>query len=192
VPRPPANLVLDFDSPALVASWEAVSTNSDGTAFVGAYEISFSAAGVSRTYTTTSPGFTYPLERNRVDFGTPQAELAVTVRAVGVVGGRSGALTGVATNEVPPTPTSPPLLVAGSTLVTVTATAPALEDLAGFDVYHSTSPAGPFELLVSTAGVDFFSHAVLPGSTHHYLYKIRDVFGQVSPGFSPTATTTTS
>ena len=101
----------------------------------------------------------------------------------------------MATNDVPPTPTAPPVLVTNSTQVTVTEPGQgSVDDLAGFEIYHSTSgAAGTFELIASTVGPAAFTHdGLTPGTTHHYVYKVRDVFGQVSPGFSPTATTTTS
>lgn len=197
VPRPPTNLLMDFDSPSLIARWEAVSTNADGTAFVDfqAYEVNFSAAGLSTTYETTSPSFTYTIVQNRLDFGIPQAELTVTVSAVAHTGNRSGPLAGVATNDVPATPTAPPVLVADSTSVTVTEPGQgSVDDLAGFEIYHSTSGAvGTFDLIASTVGSAAFPHdGLVTGTTHHYVYKIRDVFGQVSPGLSESATTTTS
>jgi hypothetical protein len=100
----------------------------------------------------------------------------------------------VATNDVPATPTEPPLLVSDSVTPRITVTEPdqSVNDVAGFEIYQSESATGPFELLTSTTGWDAFIHEVFTGTTHHYLYKIRDVFGQVSPGFSPTATATAS
>jgi hypothetical protein len=193
VPRAPTNLVSDFGSPSLHPRWEAASTNSDGTAFVDflAYEISFSAGGLTKTYGTTSTSFTYTFGQNQGDFGVAQPELTITVRAVATSGARSGPLTGVATNDVPPTPTAPANLASDSAHITVTLPSQAsVDDLAGFEIYHSESATGPFVLLASTDGYDAFVHAVFTGTTHHYLYKIRDVFGQVSPGDSPRATAT--
>jgi precorrin-6Y C5,15-methyltransferase (decarboxylating) len=40
------------------------------------------------------------------------------------------------------------------------------------------------------ASGDPFVHGVLRGTTHYYVYRVRDVFGQVSAGFSPTASIT--
>ena len=195
VPQTPANMARDFSSPSLHVRWDGVSTNSDGTAFVDfqAYEISFSARGLFKTYETTGTSFTYTIGQNEIDFGVPQPELTVTVRAVAASGSRSGPLTGVATNAVPATPTAPADLISHAAHITVMfPNQGALGDLAGFEIYHSESASGPFELLASTDGYDPFDHAVLPGTTHHYLYKVRDVFGQLSPGFSPTATASAS
>jgi len=195
VPRPPTNLVVDFDSPSLTTHWDAVTTNTDGTGFADfrTYQVSFSAAGRSKMYETTSPSFTYTFEQNGLDFGTPQAELTVTIRAVAETGSRSESLAGVATNDVPSTPMEAPLLVAGSASITVTLPDQGpVNDLAGFEIYELDPSTGDFVLLTSTAGSDAFIHDVSSGTTHHYVYKIRDVFGQVSPGFSPTATATAS
>jgi hypothetical protein len=196
VPKSPTNLVADFGSPSLLARWDPVSTNTNGTAFTDfkAYEITFSARGLSATYETTSTSLTYTFGQNQSDFGAPQPELTVTVRAVADTGARSGPLAGVATNDVPATPTEPDALAPGSTQITVTEPLQGpIDDLAGFDIYHSESAAGPFQLIASTVAYQDYVHdGLLPGSTHNYFYKIRDVFGQVSPGFSPTATATTS
>ena len=191
VPQAPANMASDFGSPSLNVRWDAVSSNTDGTAFVDfeAYEISVGARGLSKAYQTTGTSFTYTFGQNEIDFGVPQPELTVTVRAVAASGSRSGPLTGVATNVVPATPTAPADLISDSAHVTVLLpNQGGFGDLAGFAIYHSESASGPFGLLASTDGYDPFEHAVLTGTTHHYLYKIRDVFGQLSPGFSPTAT----
>jgi hypothetical protein len=85
------------------------------------------------------------------------------------------------------------VLVAGATQITVTEpTQGPIDDLAGFDIYHSESTSG-FLLITSTVDHGPFVHSgLVAGTTHNYVYKIRDVFGQVSPGFSPTATATTS
>lgn len=193
VPRAPANLVSDFGSPSLLLRWDGVSTNTDGSGFddFQTYEISFSARGSSKIYETTGTSFTYTIGQNGLDFGAPQPELTVMIRAVATTGARSAPMTGVVTNDVPLTATAPATLTSDAGHITVTLPSQAsIDDLAGFAIYHSTSSTGPFELLASTDGYDSFQHAVAFGTTHHYLYRIRDVFGQVSPGFSPTATAT--
>lgn len=193
VPRAPTNLVSDFGSPSLHVRWDGPSTNSDGSAVVDVqtYEVSFSAGGLSKAYETTTTSFTYTIGQNELDFGVPQPELTVTVRTVAASGARSGPLTGVAANDVPLTATAPANLTPGMALITVTLPGQdSVDDLAGFEIYHRESSSGSFQLLASTDGYDPFEHHVLPGTTHQYQYKLRDVFGQVSPGFSPIETAT--
>ncbi|HJS83610.1 MAG TPA: hypothetical protein VJ742_12325 [Nitrososphaera sp.] len=147
--------------------------------------------GASKTYTTITTNFVYLFTQNKIDFGIPQPSLNIEVRALDVGGNKSEALTGSAVNTVPANPTEPPTLVTGFTLVHVLMHAPPnVSDLEGFDLYHSNSIAGPYVLLAQTMG-DSFSHEVIPGSTNYYKYKVRDVFGQISPDFSPVSNTTT-
>lgn len=192
-PGAPANLRLDFTSPTLGAGWDAVTTRVDGTALEGAtYEVTIGGGGRAMTYETAAPRFTYPFDQNRADFGTPQPELTVTVQAVDGNRSHSGAVVGVAVNERPATPVAPPALTGGPTSVTITAPAqPGTDDVAGFEIYHSAFGDGPFDLVLAyLSGTDTFVHNVLPGTTHYYVYRVRDVFGQVSAGFSPTASIT--
>jgi hypothetical protein len=192
-PGAPVNLRLDFTSPTLGASWDAVTTRVDGTALEGAtYEVTIGGGGRAMTYETATPGFTYPLDQNRADFGGPQPELTVTVQAVDGNRSHSGPVVGVAVNDRPATPVAPPSLTAGPTSVTISEPAqPGTDDVAGIEIYHSAFGGGPFDVLLAyVSGRDSSVHSVLPGTTHFYVYRVRDAFGQVSAGFSPTASIT--
>jgi hypothetical protein len=194
VPGRPSNLALDFGTPALAVHWDAVAANTDGTPFSGTYQIAFRTATTTRTYQTAASSFTYAFDHNGFDFGTPQSELTVTVVALGITGTAGAPVSGVAMHPAPATPDTPPTLAAGTGSITVTGTVPAgATDVAGFDISeYQAGSTDPFVFLGSTTGTGAFVHDVASGSTHTYAYRVRDGFGQVSPGFSPTATATAS
>jgi hypothetical protein len=154
--------------------------------------VTIGGGGRATTYETPTPRFTYPFDQNRADFGTPQPQLTVTVQAVDGNRNHSGAVAGVAVNDRPATPVAPPSLAGSPTSVTITEPAPpGTDDVAGFEIYHSAFGDGPFDILLAFGpGTDTFVHSVLPGTTHYYVYRVRDVFGQVSAGVSPTASIT--
>lgn len=194
VPLGPTGLVLDFDSPSLVAAWVAASANVDGTPLLDFqfFEVTLAFGGITKKYLTTSPFFTYNLTQNRLDFGTPQPQIEVSVATVDVSGNRSGLVIGTAINAEPPTPEDPPELTTGFTFINITMPSPTgMEDLDGFELWHSTNGTVWAHLVDTANGVNNYTHAVAQGTIHYYRYKVRDVFGQVSPDFSPSATATT-
>jgi len=194
-PRAPTGLALDFSGTALAARWDAVTLESDNSPFTGGYEVTVGTGGTTKTYPMAATTFTYDLDQNRADFGTPQAELTVTVRAVDSAGAASARSTGVAVHEPPATPTAAPILAAGAAEITVIPQLPAgAIDIAGFDIYeYQPGSPSPYVLLGATTGIGAFVHDGLgPGSTHTYVYRTRDVFGQSSAGYSPAATATAS
>src|SRR5204862_2641959 len=125
VPGRPSNLALDFGTPALAIRWDAVAANTDGTPFSGTYEIAFRTAQTTRTYRTAASSFTYAFDQNRLDFGTPQSELTVTVVALGATGTAGAPVSGVAMHPATATPDTPPTLAAGTGSITVAGTVPA-------------------------------------------------------------------
>lgn len=195
VPLGPTSLALDFDSPSLVASWVAASANTDGTPLLDFqfFEVTLKVGGISKSYLTTSAFFAYNITQNRLDFGSPQPAIEVSVATVDVSGNRSGRLIGTAINAAPPTPENPPELTTGFTFINITMQPPAgIEDLDGFELWHTTNLAGAWEHLTDTTnGVNNYTHSVAQGTVHYYRYKVRDVFGQLSAGFSPEASATT-
>ena len=194
-PRAPTGLTLDFGGTALAVGWDAVTLESDGSPFNGGYQLTVGTGGTTKTYPLAGTAFTYDLDQNRADFGLPQAELTVTVRAVDGAGSASAPATGVAAHEPPATPTAAPILAAGVGEITVIGQLPAgASDIAGFDVYeYQPGTPVPYALLGPTMGIGAYVHIGLPaGSTHTYVYRTRDVFGQTSAGYSPAATATAS
>jgi len=194
-PRAPTGLALDFTGTALAVRWGAVTQESDGSPFTGGYELELGSGAVTKTYQLNSSTFTYTLDQNRADFGTPQAELTVGVRAVDLAGTAGAPAAAVAVHEPPATPAAPPILAPGPGAITVIGQLPAgVTDLAGFDIYEYEPGSSPsYVFLGSTIGIAAFVHdALVPGSTHTYVYRTRDVFGQTSAGYSPAATATAS
>jgi len=192
-PKAPTRLALDFTGTALLARWDAVTTESDGSPFSGLYEITVRSANGTKTYQTTTPAFTYTLDQNRLDFGVPQSELTLTIRAVDASGTPGPTATGVAVHDPPATPGGAPILAAGTTQISITGQVPpGSDDVAGFDIYEYSLTSSPaYVFLGSTTGLGAFVHdGLTPGSTHTYVYKTRDVFGQDSAGYSPAATAT--
>jgi hypothetical protein len=192
-PRAPTRLALDFGGTALIARWDAVTTESDGSPFSGGYEVTVKAGATTKTYDAVASSFTYTLDQNRLDFGTAQPELTLTVRAVDAAGTAGPATSGFAVHDPPATPAAAPILTAALGQITIFGQVPAgASDVAGFDIYEYLpgSPT-PYVFLQSTTGIDAFVHqALASGSTHTYVYKTRDVFGQDSAGYSAAATAT--
>jgi fibronectin type III domain protein len=194
IPGPPSNLVIDFVSPSIILHWNPATINSDGTALFDfrAYEVTFRVGPTSKSYLTNATHFVYSFAQNKLDFGSSQPVVEVSIVTMDVAGNRSAELTGVATNAVPPNPTAPPTLVTGFTFISVQIPGQPIDDLDGYDIYHSISSGGIYTLLTSTTdGTSVFTHEVQQGSAHYYKYKVRDIFGQASAGFSPNAGTTT-
>lgn len=192
-PRAPTNLALDFGGTTLSVHWDSVLHKVDGFPFDGSYQVSLRTAAATQNYETTETSFGYTVDQNRLDFGAPQGELVVSVRAVDTAGTAGAPVSGIAVHDPPDTPPLPPVLVAGAGFITVTGQVPvAVTDLAGFDIYeYQPGSPDPYVLVGSTAGTGAFVHdALAPGSTHIYVYKLRDLFGQGSAGYSPAGSAT--
>jgi hypothetical protein len=191
-PLPPTDLIINYDSSTLITSWTAPTANTDGSPLnnFDHYEVTLSTNTTSVTYNTTTPFFAYGVDSNIHDFGIAQGSLTVAVRAVNISNVASDPVTGIASNSAPPTPTSPPALVASFTLITITMTTPNLGDWGGYVLETSTNGT-TWTLLATLNNEDTYIHQVAAGSIHYYRYKIIDKFGNISAGYSAVANITT-
>lgn len=195
VPAAPANVAFAFESPDAYITWDAVTTNTDGSPVTPTgYQVTFRAGGaLPRIYDTTVPSFVYTFQQNEADFGRAQPELLVTVQAMDQNGTLGAPQTGVAVNPAPPTLTAPPLLTSGPGVITVSvafqATPP---DMGAYSIYEKDTRSGLVSWLADITVAGSYDHTVTPGTTKTYFYRLRDVFGQESAGESELASATAS
>lgn len=193
IPAGPTDLLLDFESPDMIARWTKPDFNTDGSIIsdLSHYRVTLqSPGGQTAVFETAATRFTLSYDLNVATFGTPQPILLISVRAVDNTDQLSAALTGTATNPVPPTPASAPQLVPAFTLINISMDKNNIFDFDHFLLEHSTNGTN-FIPLSLPIGDTNYSHEVAPGSTHFYRYKIVDKFNQVSPNFSPVSQATT-
>lgn len=199
-PSAPTNLRIDFDTSSLALDWDAPTTNTDSTILsdLAYYEVTISYGVTSKIHKTTNIHFLYSFAQNTSDFGTARPSLGIQIRAVDVSANKSAPLTGTAINQPPGSPRYAPDVITGFTLINVLMKPdvligqPTVEDLGGYFLEHSATGVGGWTTLTDSAGESMYSHVVGQGETHYYRYKIRDIFNQYSPSYSPVGSGTTS
>jgi hypothetical protein len=106
---PPAqvqNLSVAPIGASFAISWDAVTTNADGSAIedLRDYVITIVADSLTRVFNTTNNTFNFSFTLNKQQFVTPRPQVSVTVQARDRVGNLSGATTQSASNSAPGTP----------------------------------------------------------------------------------------
>lgn len=188
IPTPPSDLIIDFTTMNVLISWTAPDTNVDGSALMDIhhYEVTLTASGISKVYETTQPYFLYNYQQNVLDFVTPQSMIGVQVRTVDTSNHKSAPAVGTALNPIPPNPANPPQIIAGFSFITVIMDANGIQDWGSFKLEYSDDNGFTW-IHHSDPTTDSVQDSVDPGSERQYRYKIRDVFGQLSTGFSSPA-----
>jgi hypothetical protein len=140
-PNAPTSLTWVASGDAFAATWTGVTTNTASEAInVVAYELELVVGGTTKILTVpqntgAAPSFNLSFESNRALFGTPQASIALRVRAVDNKDLKSAWCPAVtATNPAPANPTSI-VAVAGLNQISLTFTPPSDTDVIGYNIY---------------------------------------------------------
>lgn len=173
------------DSTAFKATWNAVTTNADGTPLLDFkdYKVvvySQVDTSVRATFYVTEPAFTLTFEANRAAFGAPRPVLTIEVTARDTTDNESAKVTATAVNPAPRAPSNFTGTGGQDSIVLSWDRLPDT-DLDYYEVYYATSPTdGGTSVYRGKSNV--YVHQSVAYNTDHY-FKVRavDVFGTAGP-----------
>lgn len=179
------NLQWTSQGTSFLATWDAVTTNVDGSPLKGPvfYEVVISNDGTNLYYQPTETRFDFSFEMNRDGFGTPRADLTISVRAVNTSGVKSpAAATAFAQNAQPEPPTGL-TATAYTNQIVVKWVASTSDDVVAYRVHRgSTSGFTPTEGNKIWTGAAFTATDFSTDYSTDHFYKVAaiDVFGTAS------------
>jgi hypothetical protein len=193
-PAPVQNVTWVVNRTAFSAKWDAVTQNEDASPLLdfSHYIVRIQSGSTYVDVKTTNTFYDLGFETNKAFFGTPQPTLAITVFAVDTTGNFSDPSTTVsATNPPPPDPTG--VVAAGiNGGISMRWDVQAIDDLAAYDVYMSTTGAGftptNANRIYSGTGNTLLYDSSSLGVAHYFKIRSRDVFDSISGYVTVSAT----
>lgn len=185
-PAAPTNVTWVVNRSAFSGKWDAVTQNADASPCVDLshYIVRIDSPSSSVDIKTTNTFYDFSFETNKAIFGTPQADLDLTVFAVDSTGNMSLASSTVtAVNPPPPTPTG--VVATGRVgAVALKWDSQVIDDLQAYDVFMSTSGSGftpgPGNIVWSGTSNAYIHESDSLGVVHYFKIRSRDVFDSIS------------
>lgn len=193
-PATPANFTFTAEGTAFAASWDAVTTNADGSAIndFKEYILTFEAGSAVVEKHTTATSYTFDFETNRAIFGVAQGSITAFVQAVDQTGNRSTPSNSILVENPIPTTPSAIDVQALNDAISVDWEPVADDDLARYILSVSVNGVnGAYTQIYSGPDTAFLYPTTLYDSDHFFKVHAVDVFGNpggnaVSLGVRPT------
>jgi hypothetical protein len=185
-PKVPTGVTGSMTGSSFNLAWAAVTLSTDNSAALDLdrYEVKVESTGTATTgiYTVKNETkFTFTLEMNRALFGTPRAQITMSVQAVDATGNTAGFSSTV--SQTNPAPANVTGLTGAASVDTITLkwTANTDPDLVGYQVWRSkTGAAGTYSLLWAGAGTQYADSTTDYFTDHWYRVYAVDDFGTLS------------
>jgi hypothetical protein len=194
-PAAPTNLNWGPSSTSFLATWDEVTTNSDGTPIqdLDGYEVTVYATGntaIKAVYHVSVPRFDLSFEQNIAAFGSPKASLNIEVRAKDTSGHLSTPAVATAANAAPG-PVTGLSVTAMQDGFSVSFTPPADSDLDHFDIWLSGVSGSGGNKAYSGKDIPAFAPTFTYTQQYIRVYAV-DVFGTYSTYVETTGTARSS